>query len=174
MKNIFLTGPKHSGKTSVARALASLYSCDFIDLDNLIEERTGESPRTLYTKGADVFRKAEAEALTALLEPGTTARRVVATGGGIIDNPKALALLENNAALLVCLTISADTAWERIIGAPGGELPPFLKTENPRETHRVLHERRTAGYRQIAGIIIEAEGKKPEEIAKEIFDRVQH
>ena len=175
MKNIFLMGPKHAGKTSAGRALAALCSGDFIDLDALIEERSGKSPRTLYTEGPEIFRKAEAGALAVLLALESSGPRITAAGGGIIDNPEAAAMLEKTAALLpVYISVSADTAWERISAA--GELPPFLKTPflktgNPRQTHRELHERRAAAYRQFARLAIEAEGKSPDEIAREIWER---
>ena len=175
MQTIFIAGPKHAGKTSAARALAALCSCICIDLDEAIARRSGKSPRTLYTEGPEIFRKAEAEALAAIFKPaakaGNRSKKIVALGGGLIDNPRALALLEHaKSSLIVNLAVSAGTAWERICG---GELPPFLRTENPREIHCALHERRSAAYRKLARITIEAEGKSPREIALEIFDRLK-
>jgi shikimate kinase len=169
MQFIVLLGPKHSGKTSAGKALASLHSCDFIDLDDYIARRNGKSPRALYLEGAEIFRKAEAEALAALLESETadSLNVIIASGGGIADNPEALALLQKNTRVMsVFLDVTAKTAWERI--SREGELPPFLRTENPEETHRSLHERRAAAYRQFASLVINAEGKSPGEIAEEI------
>jgi shikimate kinase len=169
---IILMGPKHVGKTSAGRALAALVSGAFTDLDGYIEARTGKSPRTLYQEGRGRFLEAEAQALEKLLaESGRTGEpRIIAAGGGLIDNPEALALLEAaGAAALVYLDISAETAWKRIAGAAEMEgLPPFLDTANPRETHRVLHRRRAAAYRRRASFTLPAEGKSPEEIAGEI------
>jgi len=179
MEDIFLIGPKHSGKTSVGRILSSLCSREFIDLDELITQRTGKSPRELYKENPDIFKKAEAEAVAALINEdyaeqnnisfNKTGRfRIIAAGGGVIDNNEALALLNKTGVVKIYLDISADSVWERINDSGNGELPPFLQTDNPQETHRVLHERRAAGYRQIADIIIETEGKTPDEIAAEI------
>jgi shikimate kinase len=187
MKDVILTGPKHSGKTTTGKALASLFSCDFIDIDELISQRTGKSPRQLFNEGQAVFQKAETEALAALVGSGGGAdsgagsgagsgadsgakRRVIAAGGGIIDNEEALSVLKKSVAVIVYLDVSAETAWDRIAAA--GELPPFLRTENPRETHRALHERRAAAYLQIADIVIETEGKPPQERAAEIHSRL--
>ncbi|MDR1587494.1 MAG: shikimate kinase [Treponema sp.] len=192
MDIIIITGPKHSGKTSAGLALTKLFSgadgfrraadsaelC-FVDLDELIERRTGRSPRALYQENRDIFREAEAEALASLIgkaavplsAPGKAAVLVIAAGGGIIDNEQALALIKKTSgAITVYLEVSADTAWNRVDASArrDGGLPPFLETENPRETHRALHERRAAAYRNFARIIIKAEGKSPEEIAKEI------
>jgi shikimate kinase len=170
MQSIILLGPKHSGKTSAGNALAALLSADFIDLDDYIAQRSGKSPRALYIEGPEVFRKAETEALAAILESEAVSPLVIAGGGGLIDNPSALSLLQKNTAIIsIFLDVSVKTAWERI--SRNGELPPFLKTENPQETHRALHERRAAAYRQMASFIIEADEKTPEEIAGEIRER---
>jgi shikimate kinase len=172
MEDIILTGPKHSGKTSAGKALALLCSCSFIDIDELILQRTGKSPRQLFNERPAVFQKAETEAMEAAASAGTNAgqgRRIIAAGGGIIDNPDAAAILKKSGATVVYLNISAAAAWQRI--SAKGELPPFLKTENPQETHRSLHERRAAAYLQLANIVIEAEGKTSKEIAQEIFKR---
>ena len=175
MRLIVLVGPKHSGKTSAGKELASLLSGSFVDLDDYITQRSGKSPRALYIEGPEVFKKAEAGALAALLEAAfsepemakSSLPLVIASGGGLIDNPDALSFLEKNTAVTsVFLDISAQTAWERI--KRDGELPPFLKTENPEKTHRSLHERRAAAYRQFASLVINAEGKSPGEIAEEI------
>jgi shikimate kinase len=188
-KIILIMGPKHSGKTSVGVVLAKLLGAEFIDLDELVEQQTGKSPRSLYREGPDVFRRAETQALASLLprtSPGAagpvqaqvqsrSVDRVVATGGGLVDNAGALELLRTpgfsgKAAALVCLEVPADTAWERIRGAAEatGEWPAFLDTENPRETNRALHERRGAAYREIASLTVNGEGKTAEDIGREI------
>jgi len=178
MQLIVLLGPKHAGKTSAGKELAVILSGGFADLDGCIAQRTGKSPRALYIEGPEVFKKAEAEALADLLSASPSVSPsalplVIAAGGGLIDNPDALSLLkENAAAVSVFLDVSVKTAWERIKNA--GELPPFLKTENPEETHRSLHERRTAAYRQIASLAIKADDKSPREIAQEIFDKLRN
>jgi len=181
METVILTGPKHSGKSTVGKKLALFCSCVFLDIDDLIFQRTGKSPRQLFNEGQVVFQKAEAEAIAALFcadsADATSAdstvvdeRRVIATGGGIIDNAEAAALLKKSGARIVYLNISAEGAWDRI--AAEGELPPFLRTENPRETHRVLHERRAAAYLQFADIVVNVEGKSADENAAEIFKRL--
>jgi len=176
MGSIILTGPKHSGKTCAGRALAQICSSDFFDLDDLIFQRTGKTPRQLFCINPDVFKEAETEAMSALVEENCDS--VIAAGGGIIDNSEAITLLKKNNWIKVYLNISAGSAWNRIVKTSGFSaanaesaialLPPFLQTENPQETHRTLHERRAAAYLQFADILIEAEGKTPEEIAMEI------
>lgn len=169
---IVLTGPKHSGKTSAGKTAAKMCACDFIDLDELVLQKTGKSPRQLFSESPEIFKKAEVEALDEVLyeREKNEICRIIATGGGIIDNVAAIKILSNINVLKVYLDISAAAAWQRIAAA--AELPPFLRTENPQETHRILHERRAAAYLQLADITVKADGKSPEEIAAEILNRV--
>jgi shikimate kinase len=83
-----------------------------------------------------------------------------------------MALLEKaEGVTAVYLEVPAETAWRRIDreAKKTGEMPPFLNTPSPEKTHRELHERRAAAYRQKAHIIISAENKTPELIAQEIM-----
>jgi shikimate kinase len=199
IRNIILLGPKHSGKTSTGRELAKLLNGAFIDLDEFVEAQTGQSPRTLFKKSPETFHAAELQALKSFISsppvgrgPGGTGTigrtsgagpeapggpmacipEVIAAGGGIIDNAGARKLLLTAEGIfLVSLDVSAETAWERVsmTAAQNGELPPFLNTENPRETHRLLHERRMTAYRDIAHLSVSGEGKTPGEMGLEIL-----
>ena len=180
---ILITGPKHSGKSLCSRALGKISGLEVVDLDDLIEKQTGKTPRTLFGEGPEIFRKAEALALASLIrlpEPSSAhgAERqpekslIVAAGGGLADNEEALALLSGldsmrREIITVYLDVSAETTWQRIAAA--GELPPFLNTENPKETHFALHKRRTEFYKVLAQITIFAENKSPDQIAGEIL-----
>jgi shikimate kinase len=201
---ILITGPKHSGKSLCARALGKITGWKVVDLDELMEKQTGKSPRMLYREGPEIFRKAEAFALTSLILPlGASAQEeteflpdkkfsvqpergglVVAAGGGLIDNPEAIALLtkmkippeaplplRRRKLIIVFLDVSQETAWQRILNtAAGGELPVFLDDENPKENHSVLHIRRSEAYKALAHLSVSAENKSPESLAGEIAD----
>jgi shikimate kinase len=169
---VLLIGPKHSGKTSAGRALAESLGEPFIDLDGAIEGRYGKSARALYQEGPELYRKAEVQTLEALLGEYNEKTAVLAVGGGITDNEAALELIHKNEKIVpVFLEISPDTAWARIAcdAEKTGELPPFLKTADPRRTHRELHERRAADCGNIARFRVNGEGKSPEEIAAAIL-----
>ncbi|MDR1325197.1 MAG: shikimate kinase [Treponema sp.] len=169
MSMLLLCGPKHVGKTSVAYVLSALCHCEFIDLDELVTRQTGKTPRVLYQEGPDLFRKAESEALASLMGQ-SSALRIVAAGGGLIDNEAAICLVDSNDVDVVYLAVSATVAWDRIRAEKS--LPPFLNTEAPEATHRALHERRAAAYRNFVqrkhGWVIQAEDKSSRTIAEEI------
>ena len=175
-QSILITGPKHSGKSLSARALGKIMGCDSVDLDEVIEKQTGKTPRALFIEGPEIFKKAEALALASLIQGRQRQRfRIISAGGGLIDNSEALALLSMRREIIVAyLDVSAETAWQRIArSAAGGELPPFLNTPKPKETHLALHERRAGAYKALALITISAEDKSPEEIAQEIAERLE-
>lgn len=184
-KIILICGPKHSGKSLTARALQKILGCEATDLDDVVENQTGKTPRKLFREGREKFKKAEARALASLLMQNETAEctepdlslrhnglKIIAAGGGLVDNNEALTLLSSiREMVIVYLDISAETAWQRIVHTAGdGELPPFLNTENPRETLLALHERRAGAYKALAHLTIAAESRSPEEIAKEITE----
>ncbi|HOK00086.1 MAG TPA: shikimate kinase [Termitinemataceae bacterium] len=169
---IALVGPKHCGKTTLAWELAQRLSQDCYDTDDMITQLTGLSPRQLFQRSIEEFRAAEYEALKTILEKGKEGC-IVATGGGIIDNPPAWELLQKKTTI-VFLEVSAEEAWQRILTAQGstGTLPPFLQTENPQETHRILHLRRNKTYAESAHYIIRDEGKSPQQKASEILKKM--
>jgi shikimate kinase len=107
---------------------------------------------------------------------GTSPIRIIAAGGGIIDNPKAMALLKRpGGPLLIYPEVSAETAWARICLSvrAGKGLPPFLDTGTPRETHRQLHDRRAAAYKDCAHLTVAAGEKTPETIGREILSLLE-
>lgn len=173
---IVLTGPKHSGKSRAALAYARLYNRICKDLDTMISDETGESPRSLYQKGAECFRKAEYRCLEHFLKSvnDSSTDYILAAGGGLIDNEKAWTLLQGHACI-VYLELSAERAWERIAAKAEkeGTLPPFLQGSDPKSIHRTLHEARGKRYKSRADIVIDAENKKPDEIAALIHYNIE-
>jgi shikimate kinase len=180
MKNIIaLAGPKHCGKTEAGKALAALTGGAFFDLDDEMQKRTGKSARMLYQEGPGVFQAAERDALENALAiaNGNNGKGVlvIALGGGFVDNEAARLLLkERSGCAVVFLSVSAETAWKRIEAAwsASGELPAFLRGENPEAAHRVLHERRAAAYQDIASFVVDGENKTAADIAAEVAAQI--
>jgi len=89
--DIVLVGLPGSGKSVVGRRIARRHGADFVDLDETIEAAAGRPiPSIFETEGEAGFRAREAAAVAALGEPEPDARirRVVATGGGAVVDPR--------------------------------------------------------------------------------------
>lgn len=80
--HIFLIGYMASGKTTLGRALADATKRSFVDLDDYIEARQGQTiSRIFATLGEAAFRDMEREALAEIVA-ATDRQLVVACGGG--------------------------------------------------------------------------------------------
>lgn len=78
---VFLIGYMGSGKSSIGRQAARKAGLPFIDMDTVIEERSGMSVSEFFRdRGESAFRSMEREILGEIIS-GTDA--VVATGGGV-------------------------------------------------------------------------------------------
>ena len=107
MSSIILLGIKHCGKSTQGKLLAKHFSCPFFDTDDEVTALTGKSPREIYSElGKEAFIEAEKNACQNLVEKilsqasASTAQSqaeanvsVIATGGGICNNPAALEIL---------------------------------------------------------------------------------
>jgi len=103
MSSIILLGIKHCGKSTQGRLLSKHFNCDFYDTDDEITALTGKSPREIYTdQGKDAFLAAEKDACQKLVERLAAQDKkdqissVIATGGGICNNPQALEVLHKS------------------------------------------------------------------------------
>jgi shikimate kinase len=88
----FIIGYKNSGKTTFGRKLASRLNLEFIDLDEFIEKKEGDTIPNIYNKlGEEKFRHLEWKALK---EISGNQNLVVATGGGVPCNCDNMAIME--------------------------------------------------------------------------------
>jgi len=79
-QKVYIIGFMGSGKTTTGKKLASLLGWSFIDLDKVIEEKTGKTIAELFSySGEDYFRDVESEALKGLQSEMNS---IISTGGG--------------------------------------------------------------------------------------------
>jgi shikimate kinase len=82
MKHLWLIGMMGSGKSEIARRVATLNGVLPIDLDELIADGAGRSISTIFEEaGEGGFREFEK---SALLDASREPRSVIATGGGVV------------------------------------------------------------------------------------------
>lgn len=154
-KHLVLIGYRGSGKSTVGKDLARNLGLDFLDTDNVIQEKTGRTIRDIFaTSGEPAFRDLESEALEQLLSRQDLAPSVIATGGGIImreENRECLKKL----GLVIWLEVSPITALQRISQDTfTTEQRPSLSDDSlSDEVHRMIAQR-TPIYEALANIRI--------------------
>jgi shikimate kinase len=166
MKNqrtIVITGFMGSGKTAVARKLATRLDLCAVDLDETITNREGRSPAKIIAEdGEQAFRTIETSTLRDLLNNPQT--RIIALGGGAWIQEINRDIINHTGGLTIWLDTDFNVCWERI--ETSGEDRPFGRN---REQAQELYNRRRPIY-QLADILVEA---PPEESIDELTARIE-
>jgi len=130
---IFITGYMGAGKTTLGKSLAERLNYKFYDLDELVEQATGQIIRAYFKKsGEEAFRKIERKIL---MSHFTDKETIIATGGGTACYLDNMDLMNSSG-----ITIFLDTPVEVIINRlknemhfrpllrkiPPGDLPVFI------------------------------------------------
>lgn len=107
-KNIYISGFMASGKSTLGKMLADYTGFNFIDLDEVIEEREGKSIVEIFeTEGESYFREKERKYLMEF--PGTF-HGVISLGGGALQDQQVVDRLKEDGIL-----IFVDTPLEQIV-----------------------------------------------------------
>lgn len=166
--NIILIGFMGSGKTVTGKELSKMLRFRFWDMDQWIEEKTGEKIHVLFEKkGEKFFREQENEAVEWLAGQKDY---VASTGGG------AWLSQANRERLLtlgwcVWLKVTPEEAWKRV-GPNLRQRPLLSRSVDPLEEIRSLLSRREPSY-ALAQAHFDTTGKSPAEVALEIFESLK-
>ncbi len=162
---LFLIGSRGSGKSTVARLLARQLGWDWLDADEELEKRYGQSIRAVFAaEGEAGFRDKEAAVLADLCR---LRRHVVATGGGVVLRDDNRQLLRASGRV-VWLSADVETLWQRLQadGATAERRPP-LTVGGRAEIEEILHLREPL-YLQCAHFVVETATRAPAAAAEEI------
>lgn len=186
--SIILMGIKHCGKSTQGRIISKKLSVPFFDTDDVIFEMTGKTPRQIYTElGNEGFQEAEEKACSFLLEKiNSSAEKnaVIATGGGICGNKKALDVLKKIGTFVFLKTperIASFRVLREISVAQDGTLlnvPAFIAKKNPRsvaDAKEIFHDffiERECIYEQLADVVIDMSSSSKEANAAKIIESV--
>jgi shikimate kinase len=159
--NLALIGFMGTGKTSVGRLVAEQLHFDYLDTDEFIQLRTGQTITEIFsTDGEAAFRKMEQELVGEL---AARTKTVIATGGGLPMNPQNLVSLKTH-ALVVCLWASPEKIWERVKNQTHR---PLLHDADPQKKIRELLAAREPFYRQ-ADVLLNTELRSVREVAQQV------
>ncbi|MGW8160703.1 MAG: shikimate kinase [Desulfobulbales bacterium] len=170
-EKIILTGYRATGKSSIGKILADLIGFEFVDTDQAIEKRQGETIAEMVSRGGwDLFRRKEEDML---LELARSRNKVIATGGGSVIHQKAWTRLRKN-GLVIWLKADVKTICQRLAADNDTEdlRPALTEMGTMDEISMVLSERQPL-YEKSSDLTINTEGKTPDEIAEFILAVLQ-
>lgn len=160
--NIVLFGFMSSGKSTIGGLLSRMNGMLLVDTDRMVERCTEISIEEVFAvDGEERFRELEREEVR---RAAGQAGAIIAVGGGAVLDRRNLRELQR-AGVMYLLDVSADEVCRRTEGHGGR---PLLGEEKS-EVEGLMKERRGA-YREAADLVVDTNGRKPEEIAREIAD----
>lgn len=164
--NIYLTGYRATGKSTVAALVARQIEWSFLDTDELVESEAGMSIADIFSsQGEAGFREREYQALC---QCARLDAHVVALGGGAVIAEVNREVLQGTGSL-VWLTASATTILERLEEDPttSSRRPALVAGGGLEEVERLLSER-TPVYQESADLVVSTDQRTPVEVAGEI------
>jgi 3-dehydroquinate synthase len=151
-RNIVLTGFMGTGKTTVGRLLAERLGFEFVDTDQVIEQRHGKIADIFRSRGEQAFREIEHELA---IELAARDRTVISTGGRLMLDPRNVASLSRNARVF-CLVATPDEIFERVANDETSVARPMLAVPDPRRRIVELLAERSPGYRRFAQLMTDS------------------
>ncbi len=155
-----IIGAPGAGKTTVGRLLAGGLGVDFCDTDETIATAAGKSiPDIFIEDGEAEFRGREQQAVLDALQ---TERGVVSLGGGAVTIEAVREALSHQRVIWLRVSVSQAAARVGLTGAR-----PLLMG-NVRGRLVTLLEERTPLYEEVADLVIDTDGRAPEQIVADI------
>ena len=159
---VVLVGPMGAGKTTVAGLLADAWGTTMRDTDADIVTAEGREIADIFVdSGEDAFRALERAAVAEAL---ATHDGVLALGGGAVLDAATRELLADHH--VVFLRVGLSDAVKRV--GLGTARPLLLG--NVRGRIKTLLDERTPVYESVATVVVDTDGRTPEDVAQEIID----
>jgi len=159
--NIIITGFMGTGKSAVGRRLAKKLRMEYLDTDDLIEEREGSKICHIFEeKGESYFRRLESAIVR---EVSHLDNYVISTGGGVVLRDENIKALKRN-GLIICLTANSEIILKRTTGIQDR---PLLNEPDPvRKIEELLRMRQP--YYGKADFSVQTSNLAVEEVTRRI------
>jgi len=166
--SIALIGFMGVGKTAVGKVLAQKLNKNFVELDSLIEQKTGKPIPEIFQQDGEIgFRELE---IKLTKEVSENQNQVIACGGGIVLNKINIDRLKKD-AVIVYLTASPGVILKRV--SDGSEERPLLRVTNPALTIEELLRFRKPLYERAADIKINTSKMSIGSVAGRIISKIK-
>jgi len=154
-----------TGKSEVGKELARLLEMEFIDTDDLIEEKVEMNISEIFTeKGEKFFRDIESKIAK---EVGGWDNYVIATGGGIVLRQENIDFLKKNGKI-INLTTSVKKILER---SSKSSVRPLLNVKDKKsEIEKLLVKRKP--YYEKCDFSFDTTDTTPKEAAEKIVKKL--
>lgn len=162
-KNIVLVGMMGAGKSYIGKKLAKLLAhFRYIDIDAEIENEQKMSISEIFEKFSEKhFRELE----TAMIKKiAANKNQIIATGGGVCENPQNIALLKQN-GIIFYLKAPVVELFDRIKDETHR---PLLKSSFSVETLREILKKREKNYKR-ADFVIDTNKQRAYTILNDII-----
>ncbi|HUP85039.1 MAG TPA: shikimate kinase [Acidimicrobiales bacterium] len=166
-ERLYLVGMMGSGKTTVARLVATRLGWVSLDSDEQVCRRTGRTVREIFeTDGEAAFRGEESAALREAARAAPDTPAVVAVAGGAVIEAANRALLSESGPV-VWLDVPPSVLAGRV--RAGVDHRPLLGDDPATALERLERQRRPL-YEEIADLVVDASVRTPTQIAAEIVE----
>ena len=153
-----------SGKSTVGRIVAGRLGWEYVDSDDQIVARTGRTVREIFEQdGEAAFRVEEKAALESAIHADRPL--VIGVAGGAVLDLRTRELLRESGTV-VWLRADPELLAERV-SAAGQDHRPLL-AEDPEGTLRRFDAERRPIYEELADVVVDVEGRTPDELAEHI------
>ena len=153
---VVFIGPMASGKTKIAKRVASQMGVSRLDTDKMIVAEHGPIAEIFANQGEPFFRACEEDAVARALDEA----EVVSLGGGAVLSKRTQQLLR--LAHVVYLTVSPEAVAQRIAG---GKRP--LLADGMESWNRIFGERKHI-YEELANITFDTSHGRLDDIATSV------
>jgi shikimate kinase/3-dehydroquinate synthase len=165
MPNIILAGFMATGKTTVAKAVATSLGWEFVDTDGVIERAAVKTIAGIFAQeGESGFRVREREAVALAAAKD---HAVIAVGGGALLDPVNRHTLEAR-GLMICLDADEDAILQRLAAAPTSPARPLLAGDQTAARIHTLLSARATHYASLP-LHVNTTGRPVDEIAAEVL-----
>jgi shikimate kinase len=167
VSKIILVGMMGAGKTTIGKLLSNKLGYDFVDLDKIIEEKSGVKINTIFEiEGEAGFREREFQVLRDSIEKEKV---IISTGGGIVTNEKSRTQLIKHNVFIIYLKANLETLFSRL---KNDNSRPILNVDNKEQViESILHEREPQ-YKDLADMTVDTTHMKTNDVVKLIIKKM--